>query len=395
MRKDQNYIKLHNTRMLLKMIEDQRPISRADMVKLAKMSPTSVTRAVSALMELGLVRETDLFSTGLGRRAVMLDIIPSGAYTAGIHIDNAVTRLCLLDFSGTCAALKEIPMTDELFQPEALAGVLFGEYTAMLSREAVDPCKVIGLGVAIPGIVSHTTGFVSLSPQMHWYGVDISTLFSSAFGLPVLVENDVKATVVGQRRLYELASSSTLALLTVGSGVGAAVACGDTLVRGDQNAAGEIGHVVITPRGSPCECGRQGCLQTHMAEGYLLQNARLNDDSIRTLRDLHQAVRDHRLWADELLRDFLDHLYLAIDLLTNLYNPSAIIISGKVTAEFLDSVQLTVKRFSQTAFPPLAPFTKIIVDDNTGHGCVTGCAILAMQSFLYRLLEQIKDSEPI
>ena len=150
---DQNDIRLHNTQMLLEIIRTRRLVSRADLAKLARMSPTSVTRIVGDLQRLNLVRETNQFSTGVGRRAVMLDIVPQELYTLGIQIDKHYFRICIMDFASTPVVLETIKYDCCRHSVEETVQFCLSHYQRLASARNIDTGKVIGMGVAVVGAV--------------------------------------------------------------------------------------------------------------------------------------------------------------------------------------------------------------------------------------------------
>ena len=91
MKKDQVIIKKSNVKLFLSALLENRPISRTELAKKIDISPTSVTRISSLLINKGLIVETSTVSKGIGRHAVMLDTVPGSAYALGIElISNAV-----------------------------------------------------------------------------------------------------------------------------------------------------------------------------------------------------------------------------------------------------------------------------------------------------------------
>ncbi|MEN6315931.1 MAG: ROK family transcriptional regulator [Clostridiaceae bacterium] len=388
MRKDQNYIKLSNTKMLLDIIKDSRPISRADIAKVAGMSPTSITRMVSFLQQIGLVCETDIYSTGIGRRAVMLNIVADSAFTVGVHIDSTFIELCIINFEYTCIAMQKLPLTQPSYSAQDIALLAYEMYDSILSKKKINRTRILGIGIGVAGTVQYQTGLVSLSPQLLWNNVDIAKIFKEVFHLPVLVENDVKASIVGEKYIHKITDSTDTALLLIGSGVGVAATTGGYLIRGRQNTAGEIGHIVSSPNGILCDCGRIGCLQTYMAEKFLINRAQVFDSTVMTLYDIQSAFDKHTDWAVELMNICLDHFYLALDILTNLYNPAVIIIGGAVTTVFKKPISLAAERFIHTGFKPLISSSTVFIAEAGSCGCVQGSAILAFQKYIYNLLEQ-------
>src|SRR5690606_7844230 len=93
-------------------------------------------------------------------------------------------------------------------------------------------------------------------------------------GLPVLVENNVNALAMAER-LYGIGNAhDSFLVVTIGTGVGAAIVVDGVVLRGTTGAAGEIGHTPIAQTGPVCSCGNTGCLEAFLAEHALVAKAR-------------------------------------------------------------------------------------------------------------------------
>jgi predicted NBD/HSP70 family sugar kinase len=123
--------------------------------------------------------------------------------------------------------------------------------------------------VGSPGVVD-LGGVVLEAPNLDWFGVDLAGRLAAALdGAPSThVANDANAAVLGELSLNGPEGRSLL-LVKIGHGVGAGLVVDGHLVVGERFAAGEIGHVVVDPRGDPCACGRRGCLETAIAAPLL------------------------------------------------------------------------------------------------------------------------------
>ena len=84
---------------------------------------------------------------------------------------------------------------------------------------------------------------------------------TAALGLPVHVANDAHAAALGELAFVTSGSGNVL-LVRIAEGIGAGLVINDQLFTGTAHAAGEIGHVVVNPRGALCPCGKRGCLET-------------------------------------------------------------------------------------------------------------------------------------
>ncbi len=90
------------------------------------------------------------------------------------------------------------------------------------------------------------------------------TASARAAGVPVFVANDANTAALGEHT-YGEAEGGGMMVLRIGTGVGAGLILEGSLLHGHRAAAGEIGHVVVDPRGEQCACGRVGCLETLLA----------------------------------------------------------------------------------------------------------------------------------
>lgn len=381
--KDQSDIRLQNTLGLLDIMRHARPISRADIAKTSNMSPASITRIVADLQEIGLIRETEQSVGGIGRRAVMLDIVPEGLYTIGVHIDQHQLHLCLLDFGTNLVALTSVDCDCLDRSVEEIVHICLELFHGIAMKHHIGLERVIGIGIGVVGIIEPTTSEVVLSPQLGWHDTAIKPCFERVFGIKAVIDNNVKASLIGEKELMNIPPDVDTAMLLLGSGVGCATTSKGVVLRGRQNAAGEVGHIIIDRKdGIDCECGRRGCLQTHIAIGYLLSSAQQHDSSIRSMSDLRTAFDAGKSWAAEIISDCKDHIRLALEIINEMYNPTKTIITGVLLNNFRDEVFDAVKQYKKTALVPQIADNLVMLSDADNKSCVLGSAYMARNEFL-------------
>ena len=381
--KDQIDLRLHNTLFLLDLLVNSGPISRADLAKASKMSPTSVTRIISDLLDMGLIRETELGSAKLGRKAIMLDIVPSGLYTIGIQLEKQQIQLCLLDFSEKMVDSVVFDYDCEGKTPEDCARLCLEKLYHIALNNHIDLSNVIGIGIGVVGVIDPDSGNVVISPQLGWRNVPAKEAFQRVFEKKVIIDNDVKMKLVGRKRLLNIHPDTDTAILQLGSGVGSAASSKGFVVRGLQNAAGEIGHIIIDhENGMLCECGRYGCLQTHIAISPLIIRARQYDSSISTINEIHKAYDDGKDWAKRIINDSLKHISIALEVVNNMYNPEQTIITGDLAQEFRDLLPIAINMYKENVFVPQIAKNNIIIAEPESKDCVLGSACMARDAFI-------------
>ncbi|MBI5622618.1 MAG: ROK family protein [Elusimicrobia bacterium] len=136
---------------------------------------------------------------------------------------------------------------------------------AALAERSAAWSDVAALGVAVPGLVEHSSGTVLEAPNLGWDSFKAKARLESLTGRPVVLENDVNAGLVGEWACGALRpfqdDPAPLAALFVGTGVGGAIMVGGRLVTGRSGIAGELGHMKVAAGGPKCGCGGRGCLE--------------------------------------------------------------------------------------------------------------------------------------
>ncbi len=149
-------------------------------------------------------------------------------------------------------------------------GVGDAGYAVNRIAEAVDATLAIGgrtatdleaIGVGVPGRVDPVAGRVTLAVNLGWHDLPLVRLVAERYGIPVSIENDVRAAAAGLHERRVLPDVGDLAYLSVGTGISAGVVLHGQLHRGVRGLAGEIGHVVLDPAGPVCQCGLHGCFE--------------------------------------------------------------------------------------------------------------------------------------
>ncbi len=385
MKKDQVIIKKSNIKLFLSALLEHRPISRTELAKKIDISPTSVTRISSLLISKGLIAETDTTSKGIGRHAVMLDTVSGSAYALGIEIKSTALRLAVTDLHNACIAVKVINYNVFDYSLEALSEKIHTEAMLFLEENQISYEKIIAVGVAVPGIVNHTNSKIELSTQLRWQDQDILPYLQPLFNKPIIIENDTKSKIRGEKALHNIPDGVDSAVLSIGNGLSAAAVSREKVVRGFRNAAGEIGHITIESDGILCDCGRTGCLQTRLCNKFLITEAKKHNTEIDSLADIVDAYNNNVSWAVDIMNKFRSSYLMTLDILESCYNPAVIIVSGYVVKYMKSLLELWAGEYSRNKNRNIT----IIVTLASDHTAAVGSSIIALDEHITDLLDDI------
>jgi glucokinase len=121
----------------------------------------------------------------------------------------------------------------------------------------------VGVGLVMPGVVDRSAGMARSSANIGWRDLPIRQIVADRIGLPVAIEHDVRAAGMAEVRYGAARGVSDVLVVSIGTGVAAALVVGGTVVDGAAGLAGEIGHVPVYPDGELCRCGQRGCAEAY------------------------------------------------------------------------------------------------------------------------------------
>lgn len=176
----------------------------------------------------------------------------------GIDIGGTKIAALLVDCKGRIIDRGVVPA------PALEGGSAMADAAAHLASELVrrSGLRLTAVGVGAAGVIDHETGTIRAASAMFvdWAGFRLGDELQSRLGVPVRVENDVNAFLLGEVSADPSVDDDVLGIM-LGTGVGGAVLLDGTLRHGPHGAAGEIGH---TPGYSDivCTCGQIGHLET-------------------------------------------------------------------------------------------------------------------------------------
>jgi glucokinase len=199
------------------------------------------------------------------------------------------------------------------------------------------------IGVACAGQIHPDTGAVIYAANLGWRDVPLAATLARAFGVPVAVENDVRAAAWGEYRFGARRAVGSLLAVFVGTGVGSGLVVEGRPWSGAGNAAGELGHTQVVPDGLPCPCGARGCLEQYVsgagfkrrfrdarASGTKTALSDLTGDDPTALEATMVAAAANS--GDELARriwsDATRYLTLAVANYVTLVNPEILVLGG-------------------------------------------------------------------
>lgn len=284
-------LRKRNRAGILRLMHRHGSIARNDLAKELGLTRASVTYLINELLADGLVAEGQASEADgrVGRRKIFMHIRSDAACVVGIGADSERLQVVLTDLSGTVLGVRDLPSpssrSGDAHAIETALANSVGQAVAALTAQA-HGAPVLGAGIVVTGRVDSEAG-VSLREPRLWSGpINLREPLERTLGVPVAVDNNVRALALAELLLTDAKSSSPADLLFVkyGPGVGAAWLVGGTPWPGAHFRSGELGHTLVENDGPPCAyCGRHGCLESLVSARALADTMGLRGGRVEDL----------------------------------------------------------------------------------------------------------------
>ncbi len=268
---------------------------------------------------------------------------PSRMYL-GVDVGGTKVQAMLVRESGEIVG-RQKRSTPRKQGPERIVAALEKCIEDAVKKGEVGLDELSAVGVAVPGVVDPERGLVVVAPNIDLIGVELGTLLKARFEAPIVVGNDGNFGALGESWLGSARNTRSALYICVGTGIGSGLVRRGKLWRGDRNAAGEIGHMVMQLDGPKCGCGGRGCfealasrsaierdLRDAVAAGRKTILAELTGGDLSIIRSgmIRKALDAEDELVVEIVRRAAEVLGRACVNVRHLIDPEAIVLGGGV-----------------------------------------------------------------
>ena len=265
-------------------------------------------------------------------------------YRIGVDIGGTNIKIALVDFEGKIVYSNTIPTRAELGY-EAGVNNIKQAIKDLQQETGANNSSIEAIGFGLPGQIDYKEGVVKNLPNIPgWINIPLSKMIEEEFNIPTKLDNDVRCAALGELNFGAGKGCDNLICITVGTGIGSGIILNGKLVRGANNAAGEIGHIKMTMNGGPlCGCGDYGCFEAYasgpsivtMAKEYIsggksAKYKEMASDGIITPYIVAQAAIQGDAVSIQIFKQMGKIIGTGLASVVNLLNPEKIIIGGGV-----------------------------------------------------------------
>lgn len=342
-----------NRAIILQKLKRSGVCSRADLAKETGLTQASISKIISTLIQLDIVRETGFISGGMGRRSRGIVLNASKFKVIGIKISRRSFSVGLFDIGG-----RDYDIYTERIPEGQEPRVSILKIREVAEKHIERNKDIVAIGVTVPGPYLKAESRIAVMTETSgWNYLNLEEEFADLGGLPVFIEHDANSAAIAEWWFGDFARDwGVLIYLLADEGIGAGVVVDGTVLRGVNGIAAEIGHISVDVTGARCRCGNYGCLEGYCSSLAFVKKTKelLGSWPESSLAVHHRLTAAHIFDAanegDELAVNMVKRAgrYLGYGIVTmvNAYDPSVIIIGNTMAGGgelLMDSINKVVK----------------------------------------------------
>ena len=321
-----------NAARVLRIVHEGGPLPRAELTRRTGLNRSTVLAIVGELVEQGLVHEespapggpgADRPTAGVGRPSAIVRASPD-VVAAAVTVEIDAVGVALVALDGT--------VRDRLVEPQpsvpsaAVAIDAVARVLGTLTTRAAPGLRLVGVGVAVPGIVRVEDGIVRDAPHLGWRDEPFAGPLADRLGLPVRAANDANVGAWAERLYGSARGVDDLVYLNGGaSGIGGGIVSAGRPFSGADGYAGELGHTFVAANGVRCHCGAVGCLETEASRESLTAVTGTPPDDLDALA---AALAEGRDEVERVVDRQVTALATAIRNAVHTVDPEVVVLGG-------------------------------------------------------------------
>lgn len=355
----QSHVKLDNQRMILNVLFEKGPLSRADLAKVLASSKPTVSKNVEGLLDANMIFEIGKADNSVGKKAMLIDVNGDYGHVFAIDLSKNNLKMVLTNLKGDWLHY-EVHRLVEGFD-------VIGAISAYLEGKEEEKSLVKQVVIAYPGVVGHNNAYYLTNVKMkeHWLEAILSYI-SKEFGLEAVVKNDVNLATIAEKQYGPMSEVDNLYYISGDTGIGSGVILNHKLYEGDSNAAGEIGFILPSQRVD----GKYHTLEERICINALTTRYTEKTGEAVRMADFILKVREKDTVALKLYDEVLTNMSIAITNVASILDIRHVVVSGRLFEIEENTVEIIQQMISEMT-PLETMLTKSVIDEASLKGAVS------------------------
>jgi predicted NBD/HSP70 family sugar kinase len=326
-----------NLSAIVRELHGSGPLSRSGLVTRTGLTRSAIRGLIGELVAGRMAFEGPAALDGTpGRPSPMVRPDPNGAVVLALEIAVDSLAAATVGLGGQVFDLVRVDLPRGRSSVEDIAAAL-ADLAATVRDRLGHGGSIIGVGVAVVGVVRRNDGMVALAPNLGWRDEPLGRHLTDALGLDVqmVFANEADLAALAEHRRGAARGIDDVVLVWGSVGVGGGLIVDGEPLTGVAGYSGEVGHIPVNPDGLPCRCGSLGCWETEVGTSALLRRAGRSPEGGNDAVDA--VLADAGAGEPVALAAYAETgrwLGIGLSGIINVLNPELILLGGRLTASY-------------------------------------------------------------
>lgn len=313
------------------------------------MSAPTGAKLVRELIAQNVFVESGKRDSSSGRKPTIFSLNPFSGYV--VCAELLLNRMLVNILNLNHEVIYEFKSSEfDIVRENETYQYLVEKIPAVIREAKIPISKVIGIGIAIKGMVSMKRGISYTYLSQH---APLRDILEKVWQIPVFIDNDARLMAMGEKRFGLAHGKSNVIYVNLSHGLGLGIISNGLIHGGHSGFSGEFGHIQVANNNKQCVCGKVGCLET-IVSGLALEDLYKTEFNRETsYEDIFQEFISGNDALSKIFFSMGEQLGKELGTIVNIFNPELIIIGGSFSP-IADAMKPSiVKGISLRAMPKL------------------------------------------
>lgn len=329
-----NEIKIKNRQLIYQHIKSNQQVSKQEIVIALQLSLPTVTQNLEYLKQQGLVDNSQKITNTGGRNATAFSYVKDARVAIGMYLTANHISAVVINMSGEIISVVRERIKFDLDSDEYLRKI--GEIAEAVKQKAQIRDNLLGVGIAVPGIISSDGNYVLYGLTLNFTGKKLEEI---AKYIPYNCKLFHDSSVTGCMEAWVNKELKNGFYISINNSIGGSVIINNVVHEGNTKKGGEIGHMtVVSDGGKKCYCGKRGCFDTVCSTKVLTKHSDGN------LEDFFKLLKSGDPNIQKIWEEYLNHLATAIHNVRMLLDGTIVIggYLGEYIGEYMEELYARV-----------------------------------------------------
>ena len=254
----------------------------------------------------------------------------------GIDIGRYSIKIAVVKISGDIIALKSFPLVQKQTRDYLIKKILdaIRDIRQVVAVEGINP---ICIGTSAKGFIDHRSGII-LGPDQgikDWENVPFAKIVKQETGLPVYADNDANMMTIAEHRFGAARGYNNVVFVALRTGIGGGIIINGKLYRGNNNAGGEIGQMIINYDNGTSDKGIKGSYEHFASASSIVRRFSEETDfkfdkkkKVISCKDIFELSYINSPEAVKVVKENSEMVGIGLANLITIFAPEIIVLGG-------------------------------------------------------------------